>query len=199
MPRPKSVPTYCVHKRSGRAFVTVDGRQIPLGKAGSPESRAAFDRLLGEWYYNGRTLPQAPTAADGATPDKVPPNTVSMLIEAFWRHAQVYYAAPVLDRDGRFIYSEIQTLRMKDNASAVFIYPNPARSFINVEADMVQAAQVSIRISDGAGKEVNHTEFKGNNGLNIQRIDVTNLAAGRYVMTILMGSETQSIPFVKSN
>ncbi len=133
---------------------------------------------------------------NGRTTNSYPlrdPNIVAL------KASVIYYRIKQYDRDGRFIYSEIQTLRMKDNASAVFIYPNPARSFINVEADMVQAAQVSIRISDGAGKEVNHTEFKGNNGLNIQRIDVTNLAAGRYVMTILMGSETQSIPFVKSN
>lgn len=111
----------------------------------------------------------------------------------------IYYRIKQFDRDGRFIYSEIKTLRMKDDASSVFLYPNPARNYVNVEADLAQAEQVSIRITDGGGKEVNRTEFKGSNGLNLQRINVSNLAAGRYVLTIMMGTETQSIPFVKSN
>ena len=47
MPRPKSTPTYCVYKGSGRAYVTIDGRQVPLGVANTTESRDAYDRIIG--------------------------------------------------------------------------------------------------------------------------------------------------------
>jgi integrase len=44
--------------------VTLDGRDIYLGRYGSPESRAEFDRILAEWLSNGRRLP-APASASG--------------------------------------------------------------------------------------------------------------------------------------
>jgi integrase len=85
MPRPKSdTPSYCLHKRSGRGYVTLDGRQCWLpGLHGSAESRAGYDRLLAEWLQGGRTLPAAQTSVTG--------HTVSVVALAFWRHAQAHY------------------------------------------------------------------------------------------------------------
>lgn len=97
MPRPKSAPTYCVHKRSQRAYTTIDGRQVQLGEANSPESRKAFDRILAAYYANGRKLP--PESSKSAAPVRAGP-TVAVLLEAFWRHCQVYYTQPVYGPDG---------------------------------------------------------------------------------------------------
>ena len=57
-------PSYRHHKPSGQAVVTLDGRDIYLGRYGTPQSRAEFDRLLAEWLSNGRRLP-APASAHG--------------------------------------------------------------------------------------------------------------------------------------
>ena len=57
-------PSYRHHKPSGQAVVTLDGRDIYLGRYGTPQSRAEFDRLLAEWLSNGRRLP-APASANG--------------------------------------------------------------------------------------------------------------------------------------
>ncbi len=86
MPRPKcDAPAYCLHKRSGRAYVTLSGQQRMLpGPHGSEESRGAYDRLLAEWLAAGRTL--ADTAATSPT--------VSTIAAAFWRHAQARYRKP---------------------------------------------------------------------------------------------------------
>jgi integrase len=90
MPRPRSDrPAYCLHRRSGRGFVTIDGRQRTLpGRYDSPESRAAYDRIVGTWLANGRALPAAPQAASGPT--------VATIALAFWRHAKAFY----VDADG---------------------------------------------------------------------------------------------------
>jgi integrase len=45
MPR-RSAPLYRLHKASGRATVTIDGRDIYLGPHGSPESLALYDELV---------------------------------------------------------------------------------------------------------------------------------------------------------
>lgn len=86
MARPKAdTPAYCLHKRSGRAYVTLSGSQRVLpGLHGSDESRAAYDRLIAEWLRGGRTLP-----ATGVTGP-----TVSMVALAFWTHAQARYVRP---------------------------------------------------------------------------------------------------------
>ncbi len=42
------VPKYCLHKRSGRAYVRIQGRQVYLGPFGSAESRKAYRRILAE-------------------------------------------------------------------------------------------------------------------------------------------------------
>jgi len=50
------VPIYWWHKASGQAVVTLDGRDYYLGAFGSPESRAEYERVTGEWL---RVLPGA--------------------------------------------------------------------------------------------------------------------------------------------
>jgi integrase len=59
-------------------------RDVLLGKHGTPESRAEYVRVLGEWEARGRRLP-APEAT-GA-----PDLTVNELILAYWRFAEGYY------------------------------------------------------------------------------------------------------------
>ena len=50
MPRLKhTVPKYCLHKASGQAFVTINGRERYLGKYGSPESQIRYKQLVVEW------------------------------------------------------------------------------------------------------------------------------------------------------
>lgn len=51
------LPTYRLHKPSGRAVVALDGHDFYLGRHGSPTSLAEYDRLIGEWLANGRCLP----------------------------------------------------------------------------------------------------------------------------------------------
>jgi hypothetical protein len=64
--------------------VTLDGRDHYLGKFGTPESRAEYDRLIVEWISNGRRL-QAPTSGAGSD------LTVNEVLEAYVAFADSYY------------------------------------------------------------------------------------------------------------
>ena len=75
------IPKYRHHKSTGRAVVTLDGREIYLGKHGTDESRRLYERTIAHWLANGRHLL---TSGPG-------PITVTELCAAFWKHAQVYY------------------------------------------------------------------------------------------------------------
>jgi hypothetical protein len=90
MPRRNHVPSYRLHKKSGRAVVTltdaVTGKRKDhlLLPHGTPESRAEYGRVLAEWEARGRRLEQA------APMDL----TVAELLVRFLRHAEGYYRDP---------------------------------------------------------------------------------------------------------
>jgi integrase len=74
-------PSYRLFKPRGLAVVTIDGRDHYLGKYGSAQSKAEYDRLIAEWLANGRRLPPAPGAD----------LSVNELIAAYWKHVEAYY------------------------------------------------------------------------------------------------------------
>jgi integrase len=88
MPRRHRTPSYRLHKPTGQAVVTIDGRDHYLGLHDTPKSRAAYDRLIGEWLASGRAAPPAPsvTRAVGRTVDEI--------LLAYWHHAEGYYRTP---------------------------------------------------------------------------------------------------------
>jgi integrase len=85
MPRttPDFIPAYRKHKGTGQAVVTLNGRAYYLGRHGSKESRATYNRLIAEWLAGGRRLPDADNGL-----------TVSELIRAFWPHVETHYRRP---------------------------------------------------------------------------------------------------------
>ncbi len=50
---PRRIPSYRLHKSSGQAIVTLDGRDIYLGDHESDESREKYNRLIAEWIAGG--------------------------------------------------------------------------------------------------------------------------------------------------
>jgi hypothetical protein len=84
MPRlTHKVPLYRLHKASGQAVVTLNGRDHYLGPHGSAESQEAYRRVLQEWLSNCRQLPRTPDTVSAAS-------TINELLVAFWYHAESY-------------------------------------------------------------------------------------------------------------
>ena len=54
--RRHSLPQVRLHSGSGHARVRINGTEHWLGLFGSPEARAAYDRLLAEYLANGRQV-----------------------------------------------------------------------------------------------------------------------------------------------
>ena len=90
MPRlTRKLPSYRIHKPSGRAVVTLDDRVHYLGAFGTPESRAEYDRLISEWLAGGRRRsgPSDQFAGVGS-PQGL---TLNELMVSFLRHADRHY------------------------------------------------------------------------------------------------------------
>ena len=48
-------PSYRLHRPSNQAVVTIDGKDHDLGEWRSTESKAEYDRVIGEWLGDART------------------------------------------------------------------------------------------------------------------------------------------------
>ena len=90
-----SLPKYRKHRATGQAIVTLDGRDFYLGPYGTKASKLEYDRLIGEWLANGRTL------KTGDSLDL----TISELLIRYWDHAKVYY------RKNNAITSEVAAIK----------------------------------------------------------------------------------------
>ncbi|HEY2159266.1 MAG TPA: hypothetical protein VGH33_26810 [Isosphaeraceae bacterium] len=118
MPRPSNrLPSYRLHRPSGRAVVTLGGKDHYLGRYGSAESRDEYDRLIGEFLASGRGRPKAEDSPIEAAP------TTAEAILAFFRHAETHYRVA----DGR---ESREVDNLKDALRPVRLYGKiPARSF----------------------------------------------------------------------
>lgn len=97
------VPSYTLHRASGKAVVRLEGKDHYLGEFGSPESHSQYATLIAQWQRLG-----AAKIAEGA---KLPLNrddhavTIAELILKYAKFAAMYYS-----RDGKptHEFSDIQ-------------------------------------------------------------------------------------------
>lgn len=51
------IPSYRKHRASGKAIVTLDGKDFYLGNHGTRRSKREYEKLVSEWLARGRELP----------------------------------------------------------------------------------------------------------------------------------------------
>ncbi|MEX2217049.1 MAG: site-specific integrase [Phycisphaeraceae bacterium] len=89
MPRlTQRIPSYRLHKASGQAVVSLNGKDIYLGKHDSDASRKNYDKVIAEWLANHK-LPPASSRTGARTVDSL--IDVHQLFVAYYDYAQVYY------------------------------------------------------------------------------------------------------------
>lgn len=85
MPKLKNlVPKYRLHKASGQAVVTIQGKDHYLGLWNSKASKAEYNRITGEWLVSGRSTRALTRETD---------LTIVELCQAYWRFAEQYYGS----------------------------------------------------------------------------------------------------------
>ncbi|MFN8828198.1 MAG: hypothetical protein ACK501_24790 [Planctomycetota bacterium] len=129
MARPRAAfPAYCLHKGTGQAVVTIDGRDHYLGQHGTSESRAAYERLLLQWKTLG-TTPKTGDPAGGAM-------TVRAMFAAYWRHLE---AQGLYEKNGKAT-SERGCIAQAARPLVRLFGTKPAAEFGPVDLQVVRAA-----------------------------------------------------------
>lgn len=109
----------------------------------------------------------------------------------------IYYRIKQFDKDDKFVYSNIASVRINSNV-VIGIYPNPAHNSTNVSIDLAESANVLINISEASGKQVQTIEFAGFKGLNIKHINLAGFASGTYLLKVHTGDQTQTLSLIKA-
>ncbi|MBC8352204.1 MAG: site-specific integrase [Planctomycetes bacterium] len=79
------LPSYSHHKATGQAYVRLNGKFVYLGKYGTDESRAKYERVIGAWLANDRQLSEEEDTKPGTT------LTVDQLFACYLEHCKNYY------------------------------------------------------------------------------------------------------------
>src|SRR5437016_3442771 len=123
MPRRRTIPTYRLHKPSGLARVIINGEHVYLGRYGSDESKAEYERLV-------RKLLTERVAADLEAQVQVSTDlTVAELAAGYLKFARTYYVKhgrqtpefahilsalrPVIHRHGQELVPAFGPLKLK--------------------------------------------------------------------------------------
>ena len=110
-----------------------------------------------------------------------------------------YYRIKQTDKDGKFIYSDVKSVRVNSKGIVIGVYPNPVKGTAKLTADMEQDAIATISITDASGKQVQTLQMPLFKGANNKDINMTSLAAGSYILKVQTATEVKTIPVVKAN
>jgi Secretion system C-terminal sorting domain len=109
-----------------------------------------------------------------------------------------YYRLKMVDNDGKFEYSTIKTAFIKGDKTSLKIYPNPTSDETLLSISSPNEAAAIIQLSNPSGQVIKVLSPKLNVGENNIRLDMTNLPAGLYFMSLKVPNEAFSMKIVKN-
>jgi integrase len=140
-PAPR-IPKYRHYKPKNLAVVRIDGRDVYLGKYGSPESREKYLRIISEWNLSGAV----PGPETGPTPTGAAdaPLTVGELILMFWKQGETYYRRADGTPTG-----ELDNYRLALRPLKALFGSTPARDFGPKSLKLVRQNMIDSGLSRG--------------------------------------------------
>lgn len=102
-----------------------------------------------------------------------------------------YFRLKMIDKDGKYRYSEIRTLKTEE--LIITSYPNPVTNEMIVDLTGYPAG--TIRIVDMQGGVL--STLRSVEGIN--RINTSKLASGMYILQVQVGLESEKMKFLKTD
>lgn len=110
----------------------------------------------------------------------------------------IYFRIKQIDKDGKFVYTDIKNLRLNPKGILVGVYPNPIKQNTTLTFDLVENSRVNYSITDAAGKMIEAYQVQGFKGSNIKTLNLGKYAAGAYTLKVQAGDEIITLPLVKA-
>jgi hypothetical protein len=94
-----------------------------------------------------------------------------------------YYRLSLVDRDGRYGYSEVKIVRTSTLVNNISFYPNPARDYVNVSLGQASATEITVRLINQSGQVLQEKKAVGGNGTTVT-FPVQQYATGLYILSV---------------
>lgn len=105
------------------------------------------------------------------------------------------YRIRQVDLDGKSSYTFVRDLSF-ENSRIFTVYPNPAKTSLNIRLGEIQGATANYMLTNMEGKIVLSGSFAKQLSLTNQALDVSRLAHGTYILMIIDGSNKQTMNLV---
>ena len=103
---------------------------------------------------------------------------------------KVYYRLQMMDNDGKFSYSKIIYITVDANSLHISIYPNPAHNYFVIgNYGNIDTKNAMIQVRDMSGRTLISEKFNNNTE---QRINITMLSKGMYMISIITNGNVQT-------
>lgn len=110
---------------------------------------------------------------------------------------RAYYRIKQLDKDGKFIYTEIRSVKPGDKDFGIVLYPSPASQKVWLSFEMDAVETLSINVINANGATLRKIGFMSAKGRNQKEIDVAKFSCGVYNVVISGHGWTEAVKFVK--
>lgn len=113
-------------------------------------------------------------------------------------HSDVlFYRLQIVDKDGKYKYSDVLNVRLKDKVTRLQIYPNPVHNQLSILFTSASTNKIALRITDVNGKQIFSKNYNIGSSTNLQNIDVSGFANGVYFIQMITGKEIKMLKFIK--
>jgi hypothetical protein len=119
---------------------------------------------------------------------------------AFVKHNStvLYYRLKQLDNDGKYSYSNAVKVSSSNMSQTVSAYPNPFSDNVNLTANTMEAAAMTITVTDLQGRTVATESVNLAKGNNEFALNLAHLAKGTYFIKTEVSGESTMFKLIKS-
>ncbi len=107
-----------------------------------------------------------------------------------------FYRLRMVDKDGKFTYSKIVSLKINTKAKAA-IFPNPVKSITTIQLQSEYLESVAIKVVGGDGKILSTKNYKLIAGNNLISLNTERLTTGVYTLVVVGQNINEHLTFSK--
>jgi hypothetical protein len=108
-----------------------------------------------------------------------------------------FYRLQIVDNAGNDTYSPVFRGGCSDITLPLMVYPNPAEGQTVAQISVRQGVSANLLVFDVNGRQVYHSEWSLQPGINQFVLPVYGLAAGNYIVKVLLPTSSQQTQLIK--
>lgn len=113
------------------------------------------------------------------------------------QNGRMYYRIKQVDVDGRFVYTEVQSLLIEADQNSIVVYPNPTNANCKLILSLREKSWLVIQVYDESGRQVFKNAASFNKGTHVLDIRSNGWSPGVYTVRVNMGGFVKVISFIK--